>query len=156
MPYKYKLLADHRLVFGVFYGVLTPEEYLGGVNELSHNPAFEPNYDRLGFCHKTLDLSLFHVNSIMAIKDRMIEAYYGGVAPDASEAPSYRIAVVSERSINETMLKLYGATLAAAMQTDISVRTFLGLDDALGWLDRDALLEELRKPEWIEFLTIES
>jgi len=155
MPYKYQVLSDHRLLFGIFYGTLTPDEFMSGIDELSRNPAFKPHFDRLGIFHDTLDLSLFKMDDIVAIKERMVGAYYGGTLPAPSEDSSYRIAVVSKPSINEAMLKLYGATLASKMLSTVSVDTFQSLDGALRWLARDDLIEEFRKPQWIEFLTVD-
>lgn len=154
MPLRYQLLPEHRLLFGIFYGTLTPEEYLRGIDELSQNPAFAPDFDRLGVYHDSLDLSLFSMDDILAIKEHMIEAYYDDANPATSATSSYRIAVVSKPSINEAMLKLYAATLTSDKLPTVSVETFARLDQALRWLGHDALIEEFQKPQWVEFLTV--
>lgn len=156
MPFRYKVLPEHRLLFGVFHGTLTPDEYLNGVEELSRNPAFEPDYDRLGILHDDLDLSQFSLKEMRAIRDRMRTAFYGGHPPDEAAKRSYRIAVVSKPSINETMLKLYAATLTSSLLSTVSVKVFPELDKALAWLDRIELAQQFATPEWVEFMALDT
>lgn len=152
MPFRYKVLPEHRLLFGVFYGTLTAAEYMDGVDELSRDPAFEPDYDRLGIFLDGLDLSRIGLEEIRAVKERMVARYYDGTVP---ESLSYRIAVVSKPSVNETTLKLYAATLTASLLSDISVKVLPDLGKALGWLGRENLVGEFRKPAWIDFMAVE-
>lgn len=155
MPLKYKVLAEQRLLVGVFSGTLTPDEYMNGIDELSRNPAFSPDYDRLGFLQDDLDLSLFGLRELRAIKDRMSAAYYGGHPPTGDNVSSYRIAVVSRPSINETMLKLYAATLTSSLLSTVSMKIFPTAENALRWLARAELLDQFRPPEWITSATTE-
>lgn len=156
MPFRYKVLPEHRLLFGVFHGTLTPDEYLNGIEELSRNQAFEPDYDRLGILHDDLDLSLFGLKELHAIRDRMSTAYYGNHRPDHTEKRSYRIALVSKPSINETMLKLYAATLASSLVPTVSMKIFPKLDKALGWLERDELAAQFAEPDWVAFMAFDA
>lgn len=154
MPLRYKVLPEQRLLLGVFQGMLTPEEYLNGIDELAHNPDFLPDYDRLAILSDDLDLSNFSMDDILTIKDRMIAAYYHGAVPEKSATSSYRIAVVSAPSINEAMLKLYAATLTAAMLSNITTQTFLSLGEALDWLGHANLAETFKHPDWADFITV--
>jgi len=154
MPLRYQILPEHRLLFGIFYGTLTPEEYLRSIDELSHNPAFEPDFDRLGIYHDSLNLSHFKMDDILAIKERMIDAYYADANPTTSATSSYRIAVISKPSVNQAMLKLYAATLTSDKLPTVSMDTFASMDEALRWLGHDTLIEEFQKPQWTEFLTV--
>lgn len=156
MPFRYKVLPEHRLLFGVFHGTLTPDEYLNGIEELSRNPAFEPDYDRLGILHDDLDLSRFGLKEMRAIRDRMSAAYYDGHPPEDKAKQSYRIAVVSKPSINETMLKLYAATLTSSLFSTVSVKVFPTLDKALAWLERDALSAKFAMPDWDKFMALDT
>ena len=70
MPIKYRVLPNQNLLFGVFSGMLTPSEYLRGIEELSGNPEFKSNFDRLGILHKSLDLSHFAFEDIIKIKEK--------------------------------------------------------------------------------------
>lgn len=154
MPLKYKVLPEYRLLFGVFYGTLTPDEYIGGIEELGQNSAFEPDYDRLGILHSDLDLSQFGLRELREIRDRMAAVYYGGRPPSGNGHSSYRIAVVTNPSINDTMLKLYTATLASTLLSKVSMKMFTNLDDALGWLGHDGLIGDFQSPDWIDFMKV--
>ncbi|MBO6518709.1 MAG: hypothetical protein JJ900_11785 [Rhodospirillales bacterium] len=154
MPLKYKVLPEQRLLVGVFHGTLPPDEYMGGIDELGQNPAFEPNFDRLGILHNDLDLSMFGLKEFRAIRDRMAQTYYGGKPPQDKGKSSYRIAAVSIPSINDTMLKLYTATLATSLLSKVSMKIFPELGSALRWLGHDNLIEDFQSRDWIDFMNV--
>ena len=153
MPIKYRVLPNQNLLFGVFSGMLTPSEYLRGIEELSGNPEFKSNFDRLGILHKSLDLSHFAFEDIIKIKEKIAAAYYKGKLPDGPGGALYRLAAVLDSEMHQMMIKLYGATLSSGMPLPIIVESFSSLDDALIWLERDDLAAEMRNDDWQAFMT---
>ena len=153
MPIKYRVLSDHKLLFGIFSGVLTPAEYMQGIEELSVNPEFKSNFDRLGILHHSLDLSHFAFEDITKIRDKMLSAYYDGIPPSGTDHSLYRLAAVLDSPMHQMMLKLYGATLSRDMPLPITVKSFPSLNDALIWLERSDLIAEMQKDDWQAFMT---
>ena len=152
MPIKYRVLPEHELLIGIFSGIVTPTEYMNGVGELSQNPDFRPDFDRLGIHHRSLDLSQFAFSDIIGIRDKMLSAYYKGAPPPATDRPLYRLAVVSDKPINQKMVRLYGATLNTGMPSPIAIETFQTLNAALTWLGREDLIAEFQKADWPSFI----
>ena len=138
MPIKYRVLPNQNLLFGVFSGMLTPSEYLRGIEELSGNPEFKSN---------------FAFEDIIKIKEKMAAAYYKGKLPDGPGGALYRLAAVLDSEMHQMMIKLYGATLSSGMPLPIIVESFSSLDDALIWLERDDLAAEMRNDDWQAFMT---
>lgn len=153
MPMKYKVLPEHKLLFGVFFGALTAGQFVKGIEDISVNPDFRPDFDRLAIHHPTLDLSCISFDDIVGFRDTMIRAYYNGRPPAATDLPMYRIAVVSRVPMNQKMARLYGATLNTGMPSPIAIEIFQTLEDALSWLGRDGLVATFRKADWQAFMT---
>lgn len=153
MPIQYRVLPEHDLLIGVFIGIVTPSEYMNGVVELSQNPDFRPDFDRLGIHHRSLDLSQFAFSDIVGIRDKMLSAYYKGAPPPATDRPLYRLAAVCDAPMNQKMVKLYGATLNTGMPSPIAVETFQTLEAALIWLGRENLIDEFNNDDWRAFIT---
>ena len=131
MPVRYKIFREHALVAGHFRGLFTRAEFFAGIRALSSDPDFEPRFARLAMFGDDLDLSEFGYGDLVAVKDAILDAYFGGVLPDKTGGDLFRIAAVSTPSANKAIFNLYGAVLDTGMASLVPCKSFEDVESAV-------------------------
>ena len=108
-------------------------------SDLSKDPGFLWSLDRIIFVKKDADFSEMSLEAFRDVRDTMKKAFLGDRELNPSELPAYRVAVVCSPSINDTMMKMFGAVWTTDPNPVVAVARFELISGALKWLGRETI-----------------
>lgn len=139
MPIEIKILGDASLLVGNLRGSVRQADTADAIRQVAGDPNFKIDLDRLIFLHDDLDISETMLSEIFSIKEELIAHYFGGVIPDVSAGPIYKMAFVTNRSSKDAIFRLFSAVMDANTPALVGIKIFHDIADALQWLDRTDL-----------------
>lgn len=146
MTLKYKILKRYNLIVGLQSHRADATDASAAIKQVVCDPDFAWDMDRIIVIDANTDMSQLNLGHLRAIKDDVIQAYFGGRDPDPSELPVYRIAIVCPQPGNAAIVKLYGTVIDTEQVQIADLKLFDTIGGALEWLGQDAIAEsEIRQ-----------
>ena len=148
MTISARILKDTQLYVAALRGTVTMSDVVETIRQNADNPDFNPVMDRLIFLHHGLDLSDADFSTVFAMKDELVERYFGGTLPDTNGSPLFRVALLARPTPNEGIMSLFRAVMESE-NAIIVARCFRDLGEALQWLGRENLASETFQEELV-------
>ncbi len=139
MSRKYRFLKEHRLIVLSMSGPFTIDGVRRMATILTDDPEFVWNYDRLVFVKQDADFSDMSYELFRDSVDVLTEKFFPDQDPATMDLPAYRAAVVCGPTINEIVMRLFGAVWKSGDRQLVEVELFMQVSQALAWLGRDEI-----------------
>lgn len=141
MAITFRILKPNNLIAVTVSGRLQFEDLRNVAVRLKKDPDFVWSHDRIIFLKRDASFSEMKLGTFRDAKEAMKKEFFGNLSLAASDLPAYRVAIVCRPSINEIVMKMFGAIWKADATPLVAVRHFEFAPEALNWFGQETIQE---------------
>lgn len=134
MTFKAQLLEDEPLIVFFGSGIVMPTEIVEAYSQIAQQPGFRPDLDRFVVFDGGASLSNLDLVELEKIRQAVLSHADEGGSP-----LEYRTAIVCPKTMEATIVMLYGVLWKIDPLVDVQVKAFSTKEEALLWLGRPDL-----------------